>query len=528
MKINWRFKLRSLTMIFKFAHFELDIDRVELRADGVSLAVEPQVFALLRLLIENRSRVVTKDEMVAQIWKGRIVSDSAISSRVKSARQVIGDDGQAQALIRTAHGIGFRFVADVIQPSTVSFAPPWEPVLGEAPLPSRPSLAVLPFLMVGAAQPQFPIADALPQDIITELSQLHWLLVIARGSSFQFRGTDTSFEAVRQKLNVRYCLSGVVEMSGPVLSVSVELGDTQTGGVVWSERFRADVSAIHEVRNQIIAAVSSAVNMRIPFNEAQRALSKPAENLDAWSAYHLGLHHMYRFNKADNDIATGLFQRAVGMEPSFALAYAGLSFTHFQNAFLRYSDDTASAILAQRFASHCLERDPLDPFGHFTMGRAQWLNDDLEASLPWLERANALNPNYAQARYSRGWAEALLGSAEASQLNIDTALVLSPLDPLVYGMLGVRAMSYLVLEDPAQAALWAERAAKAPGAHALIEMIAATAHGLNGNSGKAHAWADSVRARAAHLDKADFLRAFPFRDLPTRARVTGMLGKLGF
>lgn len=162
------------------------------------------------------------------------------------------------------------------------------------------------------------------------------------------------------------------------------------------------------------------------------------------------------------------------------------------------------------------------------MGRAQWLNDDLEASLPWLERANALNPNYAQARYSRGWAEALLGSAAASQLNIDTALILSPLDPLVYGMLGVRAMSYLVLEDPAQAALWAERAAKAPGAHALIEMIAATAHGLNGNAGKARAWADSVRARAAHLDKADFLRAFPFRDLPTRARVTGMLGKLDF
>ena len=89
-------------------------------------------------------------------------------------------------------------------------------------------------------------------------------------------------------------------------------------------------------------------------------------------------------------------------------------------------------------------------------------------------------------------------------------------------------MSYLVLEDPAQAALWAERAAKAPGAHALIEMIAATAHGLNGNAGKARAWADSVRARAAHLDKADFLRAFPFRDLPTRARVTGMLGKLDF
>jgi TolB-like protein len=520
-------------MIFRFGHFELDIDRMVLREDGLAVAVEPQVFALLRLLVENRSRVVTRDEIIDRIWNGRIVSDSALSSRVKSARQAIGDDGQAQALIRTVHGIGFAFVAEVVPESSVSLARA-EPAVRdgvdpeETPPPSRPTLAVLPFRVVGAAQPDLPIADALPQDLITGLSRLRWLLVIARGSSFQFRGAETSLEAVRRKLNVRYCLSGVVEVWGPALSVSVELGDTQTGGVVWSERFRAEVGAIHEIRDQIIAAVTSAVEVRIPLNEAQLALSKPPENLDAWSTYHLGLHHMYRFNKADNDIATGLFERAAAMEPGFARAYAGLSFTHFQNAFLRYSDAPGARKLARLFASQCLERDPLDPFGHFTMGRAQWLNDDLEASLPWLERANALNPNYAQARYSRGWAEALLGNAKASRINIDAALTLSPLDPLVYGMLGVRAMSHLGLEDRAEAAVWAEQAAKAPGAHALIEMIAAAAHGLNGNSGKARAWADSVRARAPHLDRADFLRAFPFRDPPTRAQVTQILERLGF
>ena len=216
------------------------------------------------------------------------------------------------------------------------------------------------------------------------------------------------------------------------------------------------------------------------------------------------------------------------MEPGFARAYAGLSFTHFQSAFLRYSDDPAVATLAQSYASKCLERDPLDPFGHFTMGRSQWLHDDLDASLPWLERANTLNPNYAQARYSRGWAEALMGSAQASQANIAAALVLSPMDPLVYGMLGVRAMSHLLLEDASQAAVWAERAANAPGAHALIEMIAATALGLNGNEAKAWAWARSVRARAAHLDKTDFFRAFPFRDPPTRERLASVLDRLGF
>ena len=515
-------------MIYQFADFELDTGRVELRAKGVAIAVERQVFALLRLLVENCGRTVSKEEIIEKIWNGRSISDSAVSSRVKSARQAIGDNGRAQALIRTIHGIGFCFFADITTRVPVSVAAPEEPPHDAPGRQSRPSIAVLSFRHVGAMQPEFPIAEALPHDLITELSRLHWLFVIARGSSFRLRGADASLDEVRRHLNVQYCLTGMVEMFGKVMFVSVELSDTRDSRIVWSERFRADIGAVHEIRDQIVRAVTSAVEVRIPFNEAQRASLKSPENLDAWSAYHLGLHHMYRFNKVDNDAATKLFERAIAMDSGFARAYAGLSFTHFQNAFLRYTNDAESAKRAHRFASQCLERDPLDPFGHLTMGRAHWLRKDLEASLPWLERANALNPNYAQAKYSRGWAEALLGSAEASQTNIAAALVLSPLDPLVYGMLGVRALSHLGLNDAAQAADWADRAAQSPGAHALIEMIAAAAHGLNGDDARARAWAQSVQSRAHHLNKDDFLRAFPFRDAPTRLRITSMLEQLGF
>jgi len=515
-------------MIYVFRDFELDTEKIELRTNGVAVAVEPQVFALLRFLIETRDRMVTKDEIVAKVWNGRIISDSAIASRVKSARQAIGDDGRAQSVIRTIHGMGFSFVADVTTRAAVSLAEAGDTANTERTLHSRPSIAVLPFRLVGTAEPGFPIAEALPHDLITELSRLHWLFVIARGSSFRFRGADARLDDVRTKLNVQYCLTGVVEILGKTMSISVELSDTRAKGIVWNERFRADVGAVHEIRDQIINAVTSAVEVRIPLNEAQRALLKSPENLDAWSAYHLGLHHMYRFSKADNETATSLFGRAIAMEPGFARAYAGLSFTHFQSAFLRYAEDSEATKLAQHYATQCLERDPLDPFGHFTMGRAHWLRGDLEASLPWLERANSLNPNYAQAKYSRGWAEALLGRAGASHTNIDEAIALSPLDPMAYGMLGVRALSHLVLEDAAQAAEWAERAANSPGAHALIEMIAAAAHGLNGNDVRAKTWAESARARAGHLDKADFLRAFPFRDAPTSARIARMLGRLGF
>jgi len=515
-------------MIYRFDDFELDTGRQELRTAGVRVPAEPQVFALLRLLVENGGRTVKKDEILAAVWDGRIVSESALSSRVKSARQCIGDDGRAQALIRTVHGIGFCFVADVTTRAPIAFPEPRNSPSAEPILHSRPSIAILPFQCLSASEHEFPIAEALPSDLIAALSRLHWLFVIARGSSFRFRAPGTSLDEVRNALNVRYCLAGVVDIAGSVMSISVELSDTSDGGIIWSERFRGKLDAVHEIREQILNAVTSAVEVRIPTNEAQRALLKSPENLDAWSAYHLGLRHMYRFNKSDNDVATGLFRRAIAMEPEFARAYAGLSFTHFQNAFLRYVDDADSAKLAQRYAADCLERDPLDPFGHFTMGRAHWLSDDLEGSLPWLERANTLNPNYAQARYSTGWAEALLGSTDASQHNIAAALVLSPIDPFVYAMLGVRALSHLTLNDHAQAARWAERAANSPGAHPLIEMIAAVAHGLNGDEAKAKDWAASVRSRANYLNNIDFHRAFPFRDAATKERISGTLLRLGF
>ncbi|MEJ0096507.1 MAG: winged helix-turn-helix domain-containing protein [Methylocella sp.] len=523
-------------MIYHFEDVELDTARVELRINGGAILIEPQVFALLSFLVENRDRLVTKDEIIGRIWNGRIISDSAVASRIKSARQALRDDGRSQRLIRTIHGVGFRFVADVTTMATASgheilarTADATDVGHAQAAATSRPSIAVLPFRLVGAAGHQFAIADALPHDLITELSRLRWLFVIARGTSFRFRGAEAEIDRVRTALNVRYCLSGVVEILDSAMAVSVELCDTQDRGVVWSERFRAQVGAVHEIREEIVRAVINSLELQIPLNEARRARLKSPEHLDAWSAYHLGLHHMYRFNKADNLVATSLFERAAVMEPGFARAYAGLSFTHFQSAFLRYADDVSDAAkLAQRHAEQCLEHDPVDPFGNFTMGRAFWLRGDLDGSLPWLERANTLNPNYAQAKYSRAWAEALLGSAAVCQSNVDAALALSPLDPLLYGMFGVRAFSHIVLEESAQAADWAERAARSPGAHALIEMIAVVAHGLNGNDARAKAWAESARARVPDLTDAEFFRAFPFRDSRTHKRISKTLERFGF
>jgi DNA-binding winged helix-turn-helix (wHTH) protein len=201
-----------VAMIFAFDGYELDTGRRELRRGAASIPIEPQVFSVLLMLIENRDRLVGKDEIVERVWGGRIISDSAIASRIKSARQAIGDDGATQKRIRTLNRQGFRFVAHV---QIVDRPHAWgadevEPPEAQPPDPARPSIAVLPFALVGVAGPYAGVEEALPHDLIVELSRLRWLFVIARGSSFQFRGVGAAIDKVRAALNVRYCLSGTV------------------------------------------------------------------------------------------------------------------------------------------------------------------------------------------------------------------------------------------------------------------------------------------------------------------------------
>jgi TolB-like protein len=514
-------------MIYEFGDCRLDLGAHELIRAGQRVALEPQVFALLELLVENRDRLISRDEIINTVWDGRIVSEAALSSRIKSARAAIGDDGRGQRWIHTHHRLGYRFIGDVRAPS-VAVAASAEELVPTASPSSRPSIAVLPFSPIDAAGPYGPIADALPHDLIVELSRLRWLFVIARGSSFRLRGSEATPERARAAFGVGYCVSGVVEIAGGRLIVTVELCDTGDGHVIWSETYREAIDAVHEVRGRIAHAVVAALELQIPLSEAQRAMASP-DNLDAWAAFHLGLHHMFRFDQDGTDRAAGLFERAIAREPSFARARAGLSFAHFERAFLKFAPNRTEAVgLARRFAEESLELDPLDPFCNLVMGRAAWLTGELEVALPWLDRAVELNPNFAQAKYSAAWTRTLLGLAAEGQSLVDEALELSPLDPLLYGMLGVRAMSHMVRDEPEVAALWGERAARSPRAHVFIDLIAAAAHGLNGDIERAQNWAATALARRPGLRSADFFEAFPFRRDDDRERIAAALRRLAF
>lgn len=527
-------------MIYRFGPFELDLATLELRAQGQTCRLEPQVFALLALLVQNHDRLVSKDEIIEKVWDGRVVSDAAVSSRMKSARQALGDSGRAQRWIRTVHGQGFRFVAEVSaqrssdRPSLHAASDPRiempdGPVVRQLEPMRRPSLAVLPFRFTGNHERLPALASALPDELISELSRLRWLFVTARGSSFRVRVLDADFSEIGRLLGVRYCLSGAIEISDRRLIVIVELIDTHDCGIVWADRFSGRIDDIHSMREEIRGQVLMSLDIQIPLHEAAIAGLAAPDDLDAWSAFHLGLQHIYRFNRTDNAAAAQLFQRAIALDSRFARAHAGLSFVHFQTAFMRYSDNIEDAIRqARRHAERGVALDPMDPFVNFTMGRSFWLEGDLDTSLSWLERATRISPHYAQGIYARAWTEALGGRPSEAQTHVDLAMRLSPIDPLYYAMMGTRAFTHMVKGEDTEAADWAERAARAPGSHVLIAMIAAAAQSLSGNFERAALWAANARERHPALSCDHFFHAFPMKSDAARARVMRALVKLGF
>lgn len=521
--------------VFAFDGLELDCARFELRRSGQRVHVEPQVLSLLILLAENTDRLVSKDEIIARIWDGRIVSESAVSARIKAARKAIGDDGKDQRLIRTIHGKGFRFVGKVESRATGVAAAPITTPAELVPPPAhqiardgRPSIAVLPFQLLGEPGVHAIVADALPADIIMDLSRMPWLFVIARGSSFRFRDADCDPRLVGRELSVRYCLTGTIELSSRAVTVAVTLVDTGDGGTVWADRFRGELADLQQMRPEIEAQVVGALEAHITRNEVRLARARPATELDAWASFHLGLDHMYRFTAADNVRAAHLFEQSLAHDPYFSRALGGLSFTHFQNAFLHFSEDPVSEIEAARSLAHrAVEADRLDPFAHFNVGRSLWLDGNLMESIESFNLATSLSPSYAQGLYNRGLVSAMAGDADRADSDLSLALALSPLDPLAYAMVASRALAHIQLGDYEKAAEFGARAARMPGAHKHIELIAAFSAQLAGRPGDARLWVAKARTGDPNLTAATFFGGFPFARTRGREIIEQSLVELG-
>ena len=259
-------------MQFLFGDHTLDADRRELRRGAEPISVEPQVFDLLIYLVENRDRVVSKDDLIASVWGGRIVSDSTLTSRINAARKAVGDSGGNQKLIRTIARKGLRFVGDVrVGPLNVDSVDLMSRAQGDAqessrpalPLPDRPAIAVLPFVNLSGDPEQEYFSDGISEDIIAALSKLRWFFVIARNSSFTFKGKAVHMKQIAEELGVGYVVEGSVRKSGERVRITAQLNDVATGAHVWAERYDRDIADVFAVQDEITEAIVAAIEPQL-------------------------------------------------------------------------------------------------------------------------------------------------------------------------------------------------------------------------------------------------------------------------
>jgi len=316
-------------LLVRFDNFTLDADRRELKGAEGTIHVEPQVFDLLFYFAQNSNRVISKDELIEHVWNGRIVSDAAVNSRINSARRAIGETGEKQTFIRTIPRRGFLFAAEVTprthdQPASAAIvATQVEP--SNLELPDKPSIAVLPFQNLTGDPEQEYFADGVVEEIITGLSRIKWLFVIARNSSFTYKAHAVDVKQVGRELGVRYVLEGRVRKAGERVRISAQLVEAETGTHVWAERYDSRVGDIFALQDEITLSVIGAIEPSLRDAEIERVKRKRPDNLDAYDLVLRAIPHVYIAAPEGAAKAVPLLEQALALEVDYAGAHGLLA-----------------------------------------------------------------------------------------------------------------------------------------------------------------------------------------------------------
>jgi TolB-like protein len=434
---------------FFFADHILDIDRRELRRGAETVAVEPQVFDLLIYLVQNRDRVVSKDDLISSVWGGRIVSDSTLTSRINAARKALGDSGEDQKLIRTIPRKGIRFVGTVRtqpnggEPAGADLGEGREPRVA-LPLPERPAIAVLPFTNMSGDPEQEYFSDGISEDIITALSKLRWFFVIARNSSFVYKGKAVHMKQVAEELGVGYVLEGSVRKAGDRVRITAQLNDVATGGHIWAERYDRGLADVFAVQDEITEAIVAAIEPKLYAAENFHAQRKSPDSMDAWDLVMRALSHYWRVTRQDNIIAQALLEKATAIDPNYGQALGLLAASHTFSAHMGWADMATVAPLAERAALAAIRADSEDPWAHHVLGSVYLYTRRFDDSLAEFELALRLNPNFSLAQGFYGLALSYCGRWEEADLAARRALRLSPRDPFTGVYYGIDAYAQYV------------------------------------------------------------------------------------
>lgn len=526
-------------MQFMFGDYALDQERRELTLHGQAVSVGPQVFDVLLHLIKNQDRVVGKDDLLATVWSGRIVSESTITSHINAVRRAIGDSGQQQRLVRTIARKGFRFIGDVRireieEVQHLGQVPPGEhtPAVGlPAPLvlPDNPSITVLPFQNLSGDPDQEYFADGVVEDVITALSRIRWLFVIARNSSFAFKGRAVDVKNVGRELGVRYVLEGSVRKSGNKVRITGQLIDTTAGTHLWAERFEGTLDDIFELQDRIAESVVGAISPQIEMAEIERAKRKPTESLDAYDCYLRGMAYLHSGNRGAIDAALPFFHQAIRRDQEFASAYAGAAWCHFWRKVNGWMGDQQKEIAeGARLARLAVAFGRDDAVALTRGGHALGhLARDLDGGIALIDRARLLNPNFAPAWFLGGFLRIFRGESKSAMENFSHAIRLSPLDPEMFRMQAGTALANFFAGHFDSATAWAEMALGNLPSLAVAAAVSAAGHASAGREEESRHAMRKLRELMPSLRVSNVADWLPIHRSEDLARFGGGLRRAG-
>ncbi len=505
-------------MRYRFEEFAFDTDRRELHRGAEVVSVAPQVFDLLDYLIRNRERVVSKDDLINAVWNGRSVSDAALTTRLNVARSAIGDSGEEQRLIKTLPRKGFRFVGQVREAREVVGPNPGEVAPGGArALPDKPSIAVLPFENMSGDPEQEYFADGMVEEIITALSRFKWLFVIARNSSFTFKGQAVDVKDVGRRLGVRYVLEGSVRKASGKVRIAGQLIDAVTGAHIWADRFERDLTDVFALQDEVTVAVVSAIQPKLLQTEIAMATRRRPENL---TAYDLFLRAMQQFHLATCEglaEAIRLAHRALELDPRSGRAASLAGFCHMDNVLWGYAADPQldrkEAVRLCRLALSLDDGDP-DTLAWAAVISA-YMVGDCEGGVELADRAVALNPNSFSAWLGRGWVYRIAGLQEEAGRGFKLAMRMSPVDPLLHRALVGMGMAFIELRRFDEAILAGEKARRQNPSYSAAYRCLASAFAHLGRDAEAR----EAAARVLELDPAFTLSGWIARGGQSKAKL---------
>jgi TolB-like protein/Flp pilus assembly protein TadD len=468
-------------VVFRFGDYVLDVEQRELRRGAEPIALEPQVFDLLVYLVRNRGRVVSKDDLIDSVWGGRIVSDSALTTRLNAARKAVNDSGAAQRVIRTVPRRGVRFIGEVSEEAEPAGAEV-SPAGAEPPVAPRLSIVVLPFANLSNDPDQQYFADGITGDLTTDLSRIPDMLVISRNTAFTYRSKPVDTRQIGRELGVRYVLEGEVQRSGNRVRVTAQLIDAETDAHLWAERFAGDAGDLFALQAEITNRIAVALDLEL----VDAAAARPIERADTRDYILRGratrLKPPSRENRAE---AVDLFERALALDQDSVAAQSWLAIALTARV-LDFMADTAAADIARAedLVERALATSPRIPLVRFAKGQVLRAQHRYDEAILEYETAIALNRNWANAYSHLGWCKFLTGSTEEIIPAQEQAIRLSPRDPqigLYYSRIGY---AHLLRSRPNEAIIWLEKARNAAPALAYIRSRLSSAYALNGETAR--------------------------------------------